>query len=154
MLIFVSLCSCRYWSPSIFIPRLYQFMLSMNHIGVDDYDTVEAPSNAPNTWVWMELILTASAACVCVCVCFLCSISWWCWNHIFLHHRRSKSLEGNFRFSTEDNILLMSAVNIQAHGTQNDKIKIMWIRLRPQVGILYYERICMWHTHFVWNCRL
>lgn len=77
---------------------------------------------------------------VCVCVCVLCSISWWCWNHISLHHRRSKSLEGNFRFSTEDNILLMSAVNIQAHGTQNDKIKIMWIRLRPQVGILYYER--------------
>lgn len=122
--------------------RLYQFMLlSINHMEVDDYDTVEAPSNVPvSSGVWIELILTASAACVRS----LCSIYWWSWNHIFLQLRQSKSLEGNFRFSTEDNILLMSAVNIQAHGTQNDKIKIMWIRLGPHAGKPSYgNNVCV-----------
>lgn len=97
--------------------------------------------NVPvSSGVWIELILTASAACVRS----LCSIYWWSWNHIFLQLWQSNSLEGNFRFSTEDNILLMSAVNIQAHGTQNDKIKIMWIRLGPHAGKPSYgNNVCV-----------
>lgn len=124
------------------------------------------------TWMRIELILTALAAYVwrsgglpLFQYVYVRTFLWRCLNHISQPTATvcyTKSLGGNFRSSKEDNILLMFAVNIQAHSTQNAKIKIMWIRLSPHANdaksirwIMYTHMHCAsWRIWCEWreNC--